>query len=40
MARLKSITQKDQVPAEYHNVYDAVTKSRGGVHGPLSMAMH
>lgn len=40
MARLKSITQKDQVPAEYHNVYDAVTKSRGGVHGPFSMVMH
>jgi hypothetical protein len=40
MARLTSITKKEQVPAEYHGVFDAVTKSRGGVHGPFSMAMH
>ncbi len=40
MARLKSITQKDQVPAEHHAIFDAVVKSRGGVHGPFSMAMH
>jgi 4-carboxymuconolactone decarboxylase len=40
MARLESITRKDQVPAEHHAVFDAVTKSRGGVHGPFSMLMH
>ena len=40
MARLTSITKKDQVPSEYHGIFDAVVKSRGGVHGPFSMAMH
>ncbi len=40
MARLTSITQKSQVPAEHHATFDAVVKSRGGVHGPFSMAMH
>ena len=40
MARLKSITSKDQVPAEHHAVFDRVVKSRGGVHGPFSMLMH
>jgi 4-carboxymuconolactone decarboxylase len=40
MARLKPITSKEQVPAEHHRVFDAVVKSRGGVHGPFSMLMH
>lgn len=40
MARLPSITKKDQVPAQYHHIYDAVAASRGGVHGPFSMLMH
>jgi len=40
MARLTSITSKNQVPAEHHAVFDAVVKSRGGVHGPFSMLMH
>lgn len=40
MARLTSITKKEQVPAEHHAVFDAVVKSRGAVHGPFSMAMH
>ena len=40
MARLEKITSKDQVPAEHHAVFDAVVKSRGGVHGPFSMLMH
>ena len=40
MARLTSITKKEQVPAEYHDTFDAVVKSRGSVHGPFSMAMH
>ena len=40
MARLEKITTKDQVPAEHHAVFDAVVKSRGGVHGPFSMLMH
>src|SRR3954469_22390030 len=40
MARLQSITAKEQVPPEHHAVFDAVVKSRGGVHGPFSMLMH
>ena len=40
MARLPSITSKDQVPAQYHDVFDAVTQSRGSVHGPFTMLMH
>lgn len=40
MARLTSITSKAQVPAEYHQVFDAVTASRGSVHGPFTMLMH
>ena len=40
MARLTSITSKNQVPAEHHAVFDAVVKSRGGVHGPFTMLMH
>ena len=40
MARLTSISKKDQVPAEYHATFDAVVKSRGSVHGPFSMLMH
>ena len=40
MARLQSITRKEQVPQEHHAVFDAVVKSRGGVHGPFTMLMH
>jgi len=40
MARLKSITGKDQVPAEHHAVFDAVVASRGAVQGPFTMLMH
>lgn len=40
MARLKSITGKNQVPAEHHAVVDSVVKSRGGVHGPFTMLLH
>jgi 4-carboxymuconolactone decarboxylase len=40
MARLETISSKEQVPAEHHPVFDAVVKSRGGVHGPFSMLMH
>ena len=40
MARLKPITSKDQVPAKYHNVTDAITKSRGGIQGPFTMFLH
>jgi len=40
MARLPSITSKEQVPSQYQNVADAVIKSRGGIHGPFTMLMH
>ena len=40
MARLASITGKNQVPAEHHAIVDAIVKSRGGVHGPFTMLLH
>ena len=40
MARLPSITSKNQVAAEHHAVFDAVVKSRGAVQGPFTMLMH
>ncbi len=40
MARLESITGKNQVPAEHHAVFDAIVESRGAVHGPFTMLMH
>ena len=40
MARLEAIKSKEQVPPEHHRVFDAVVKSRGGVHGPFTMLMH
>ncbi len=40
MARLTSITRKDQVPAEHQAVFDKVVKSRGAVQGPFTMLLH
>ncbi len=40
MARLESITKKEQVPAEYHAIADSIIKSRGSIHGPFTMLMH
>ncbi|HEX3952524.1 MAG TPA: carboxymuconolactone decarboxylase family protein [Stellaceae bacterium] len=40
MARLPSITAKDQVAAKHHAVYDSIAASRGAVHGPFEMFMH
>ena len=40
MARLDRITKKEQVPAEYHDIFNAVVKSRGAVQGPFTMLMH
>ncbi|HYC46898.1 MAG TPA: carboxymuconolactone decarboxylase family protein [Burkholderiales bacterium] len=40
MARLESITRKEQVAPEHHAVFDAVVKSRGKVQGPFTMLMH
>ena len=40
MARLKLISGKSDVAAEHHPIVDAITKTRGGVHGPFHMFMH
>ena len=40
MARLKKITGKADVPAEYHGVVDGIIKSRGAVQGPFTMLLH
>jgi len=40
MARLTSITGKNQVPAEHHPIVDAIVKSRGAVQGPFTMLLH
>ena len=40
MARLTSITSKDQVSPEDHAIVDAVIASRGGVRGPFTMLLH
>jgi 4-carboxymuconolactone decarboxylase len=40
MARLTSITSKDQVPASDHAVVDSIVKSRGALQGPFTMFLH
>jgi 4-carboxymuconolactone decarboxylase len=40
MARLTSITSKDQVAAEDHAIVDAIVASRGALHGPFTMFLH
>src|SRR5207244_12220354 len=40
MARLPSITGKDQVPAKDQAVFDAIVASRGAVQGPFTMFLH
>jgi 4-carboxymuconolactone decarboxylase len=40
MARLPSITNKDQVPAKDHAVFDSIVASRGAVQGPFTMFLH
>jgi 4-carboxymuconolactone decarboxylase len=40
MARLPSITGKEQVPAEHHAIFDAIVASRGAVQGPFTMFLH
>jgi len=40
MARLTKITDKKQVPAEHHAIFDAIVESRGAVMGPFTMFMH
>ncbi len=40
MARLPSITRKDQVAAKDHAVFDSIVASRGAVQGPFTMFMN
>jgi 4-carboxymuconolactone decarboxylase len=40
MARLPSITKKEQVAAEDHAVFDSIVASRGGVQGPFTAFMN
>src|SRR5262245_60796252 len=40
MARLTSITSKDQVHPKDHAVFDGITASRGAVQGPFTMFLH
>lgn len=40
MARLPSITAKNQVPAKDHAVFDSIVASRGAVQGPFTMFLN
>ena len=40
MARVPLITQKDELPSEYHAAFDLITQSRGQVAGPFSVLLH
>ena len=40
MARLTSITSKDQVAPNDHAVFDSIVQSRGAVQGPFTMFLH
>src|ERR1044071_10525786 len=40
MARLPSITSKEQVPAKDHATFDSIVASRGAVQGSFTMFLH
>ena len=40
MARLTSITRKDQVPAKDQAAVESIIKSRGAIQGPFTMFLH
>ena len=40
MAKLPSITRKDQVAAKDAGIFDAIVASRGAVQGPFTMFLH
>jgi 4-carboxymuconolactone decarboxylase len=40
MARVEQITEKSQVPAEWHPLYDRIVAARGRVAGPYSILLH
>src|ERR1043165_1558712 len=40
MARLPSVTSKEQVPAKNHATFHTIVASRGAVQGPFTMWLH
>jgi len=40
MARLPSITSKNEVAAQYHPIVNRVIESRGAIQGPFTMLLH
>src|SRR5438270_12437188 len=40
MARINQITDKADVPAEYHGLFDRIAQARGSVRGPYSSLLH
>jgi 4-carboxymuconolactone decarboxylase len=40
MARLPSITHRDQVPEQDREIFDSIVQSRGAVQGPFTMFLH
>ena len=40
MTRIPSITNRDDVPAEAHPIFDSIAASRGAVRGPFAVLMH
>jgi 4-carboxymuconolactone decarboxylase len=40
MARLTSITSKDQVPAKHQAAVESIIKSRGAIQGPFTVFLH
>ncbi len=40
MARLPSITSKNQVDAKHHAIVDTIIESRGAIQGPFTMLLH
>ena len=40
MARVEQITEKSQIPTEWHPLYDRIVAQRGRVAGPYSIMLH
>ena len=40
MARIPLVTEKSQVPPEYHGLFDTIVETRGGIRGPLATQFH
>jgi 4-carboxymuconolactone decarboxylase len=40
MPRLQPLTERDELPAEAHEAFDAIVASRGSMPGPFAVMMH